>query len=69
VPERERERIFKEFYRIDDSLASGIPGTGLGLTIALRIAQDHGGDIACLPREGGGSDFVIRLPALGEEKG
>jgi len=63
VPEKERERIFREFYRVDDSLASGVQGTGLGLSIARRIARDHGGDITCAPRHGGGTEFIVRLPA------
>ena len=63
VQEKDRERIFREFFRVDDSLASGVQGTGLGLTIARRIARDHGGDVAHAPREGGGSDFSLSLPA------
>ena len=63
VAEKDRERIFREFYRVDDSLTTRVQGTGLGLTIARRIARAHGGDVAHQPREGGGSDFVLRLPA------
>ena len=62
VPDALREKIFQEFYRVDDSLTSRVKGTGLGLTIARRIIRDHGGDISCAPRPGGGSDFTIRLP-------
>ncbi len=67
VPEKERQKIFQEFYRVDDSLSSGVQGTGLGLSIARRIARDHGGDITCAPRPGGGSEFTVRLPAASEE--
>ncbi len=70
VPEKHRERIFQEFFRVDDSLTTRVKGTGLGLTIARRIARDHGGDVTCGPRAGGGSDFAVRLPAgsgAGEE--
>ena len=63
IPEKDREKVFREFYRVDESLASGVQGTGLGLTIARRIARDHGGDITCLARDGGGTDFVVKLPA------
>src|SRR5208337_2757701 len=66
VAEKDRERIFREFVRVDDSLSSRVRGTGLGLTIARRIARDHGGDISCLPRAGGGSEFIVRLPAAGD---
>jgi signal transduction histidine kinase len=63
IQEKDREKVFREFYRVDDSLSSGVQGTGLGLTIARRIARDHGGDITCAPRDGGGTDFIVRLPA------
>ena len=59
VAEKDRERIFHEFVRVDDSLSARVPGTGLGLTIARRIARDHGGDLSCSGREEGGSDFAL----------
>ena len=55
-------RIFDEFYRCDDSLASSRSGTGLGLSIARDIARRHGGDVTYEPRDGGGSVFALRLP-------
>ena len=60
------EKIFEAFFRADDSLASGVQGSGLGLTLARRIARDHGGDITCRPRPGGGSIFTLSLPLLNE---
>ena len=60
------EKIFEAFYRADDSLASGVQGSGLGLTLARRIARDHGGDIVCYPRPGGGSCFTLTLPLVNE---
>jgi signal transduction histidine kinase len=62
VPRGSGEKIFEKFYRAHDSLASGIQGSGLGLTIARQIARAHGGDVVYEPREGGGSCFVLRLP-------
>ena len=62
IADKDREKIFREFYRVNDSLASGVQGTGLGLTIARRIARDLGGDVSCAPRDGGGSDFIVSLP-------
>lgn len=58
VPEHERQRIFERFVRLDPSK----PGHGLGLAIARRIAQQHGGDLTCNPTENGAS-FTLRLPA------
>ena len=37
-------------------------GSGLGLTIARALLRQHGGDVALLPREGGGCAAVMRLP-------
>lgn len=64
VPSGEAKNIFKEFYRVDDSLTSKVKGTGLGLTIARRLIQDQGGDIVYLPAEDGGSIFRIQLPVI-----
>jgi signal transduction histidine kinase len=62
VPRGAEERIFEQFHRAHDSLASGIEGSGLGLTLARQIARQHGGDVCYAPREGGGSAFCLRLP-------
>jgi signal transduction histidine kinase len=65
VPRGSGEKIFEKFYRAHDSLASGIQGSGLGLTIARQIARAHGGDVVYEPRDGGGSCFILRLPISG----
>ncbi len=62
VPPNEERKIFEPFYRAHDSLSSGIQGSGLGLTLARRLASEHGGEIVFQPREGGGSNFTLRLP-------
>ena len=64
VPRGCEEKIFGQFFRADDSLASGIQGSGLGLTLARQIARAHGGEVVYEPREGGGSCFVLRLPGV-----
>jgi len=65
VPRGCEEKIFEQFYRAHDSLASGIQGSGLGLTLVRQIARTHGGEVVYAPREGGGSCFSLKLPLAG----
>lgn len=62
VPAGSERKIFDAFYRAHDSLSSGIQGSGLGLTLALRLAAEHGGAIEYRSRDGGGSAFTLKLP-------
>jgi signal transduction histidine kinase len=62
VPEAMRERIFEPFFRLPGH-AEREGGVGLGLSLVRQIAQRHGGQVHCEPREGGGSRFVLALPA------
>jgi signal transduction histidine kinase len=62
VPPPQVESIFLPFHRLHDSLANGIPGSGLGLTLARRMARSHRGEITYSPRAGGGSCFTLAIP-------
>jgi signal transduction histidine kinase len=62
VPEAYRERIFEAFFRLPGH-AEREGGVGLGLSLVRQIAERHGGRVRCEPREGGGSCFVLELPA------
>jgi signal transduction histidine kinase len=62
IPPKQVEAIFLPFHRLHDSLSSGIPGSGLGLTLARRMARAHRGDITYAARAGGGSCFTLALP-------
>jgi signal transduction histidine kinase len=66
VPAGLENRIFEQFFRADDSLSSGIQGSGLGLTLARQIARAHGGDVTYAPRPKGGSCFTLTLPLAKE---
>ncbi len=61
VPEAERERIFEPFYRARGA-SERAGGVGLGLSLARQIANEHGGDLQCLARDGGGGHFRLSLP-------
>lgn len=60
VAEADRLHLFEAFHRGSRSRGHG---TGLGLAIAREAARLQGGDVEFLPRPGGGSIFVMRLPA------
>jgi signal transduction histidine kinase len=62
VPEALRERVFEAFYRMPGH-AEKAGGVGLGLSLVKQIAERHGGSVRCEAREGGGSCFVLSLPA------
>jgi two-component system sensor histidine kinase SenX3 len=62
IPERDRERIFERFYRVDPARSRATGGTGLGLAIVKHVTAAHGGSVAVWSREGRGSTFTLRLP-------
>ena len=62
VPEQELSNIFKPFYRVADARDRESGGVGLGLAIAERIVQVHGGSIVAVNRDGGGLEVRIELP-------
>ena len=55
-------RIFDRFYRADPSRARATGGSGLGLTIARRLVEAHGGTIEAESTVGEGSLFTVRFP-------
>lgn len=61
VPAGQTEKIFEKFHRVDNSLTSRQPGSGLGLSIARRILRDLDGDLLYKPGETHGSCFIIKI--------
>lgn len=59
-----RATVPTAFLRVDQPLAFPLPGLGLGLVIAAKIADLHGGRLLYAPRDGGGSEFTIELPLM-----
>jgi len=58
----EHKRIFERFYRAEDLLNKSTHGSGLGLALAKRIVEAHGGKILVKSSRGSGSTFSLRIP-------
>lgn len=61
LTDEQRRHIFEKFYRVDAS-NSAPGGTGLGLTIAKLIVEQHGGSIEVDSEVGEGSVFTFTVP-------
>ncbi|MFE0629812.1 sensor histidine kinase [Streptomyces sp. NPDC058864] len=62
ISEKDRDRIFERFYRVDPARSRATGGTGLGLSIVKHVAASHGGEVTVWSAEGQGSTFTLRLP-------
>ncbi|MDF2934895.1 MAG: phoR [Paenibacillaceae bacterium] len=62
IPDKDKEKIFRKFYRVENNDRKKIPGSGLGLPIAKEIVEGHSGQITFVSRHYGGSIFTVWLP-------
>lgn len=62
IPVEQREAIFEPFTRLDNARARDEGGAGLGLSLARRIAEVHGGTLAVVDTTHGAA-FLLSLPA------
>jgi signal transduction histidine kinase len=65
IAPEDRPRLFERFFSAATDAAGQHAGTGLGLPLALAIAQAHGGTIEVQSVLGRGSKFTLRVPAAG----
>lgn len=63
IPTDRMDKIWQRFYQVETSRGAG-SGTGLGLTMVRQIAALHGGTVTVDSREGEGSCFTLRFPAM-----
>lgn len=68
IPDKDKERVFERFYRVDPARSRATGGTGLGLAIVKHVAASHGGEVTVWSTEGQGSTFTLRLPEAGSAR-
>ena len=62
IPPKDRQRVFDRFYRVDQSRNDRVPGSGLGLSLALEITRAHKGRLVLDPPKKGITSFTLSLP-------
>jgi signal transduction histidine kinase len=67
IPRRYQRKIFEKFFRVPDSSAREIGGTGLGLALVQQIARAHGGSVSVVSAPGRGARFSLVFPRRGSE--
>jgi signal transduction histidine kinase len=63
IPPKARKHIFDRFYRVDQSRNDRVPGSGLGLSLALEITRAHKGNLVLDPPQEGVTSFTLSLPS------
>jgi two-component system sensor histidine kinase SenX3 len=66
IPDRDLERIFERFYRVDPARSRATGGTGLGLAIVKHVMAAHNGRVTVRSVEGAGSTFSLYVPLRSE---
>jgi two-component system sensor histidine kinase SenX3 len=64
IPERDLERIFERFYRVDPARSRATGGTGLGLAIVKHVMAAHRGKVTVWSQVGVGSTFTLQMPIV-----
>jgi signal transduction histidine kinase len=62
IAAEDQERIFEEFRQVGGEQARRVEGTGLGLALARKFVELHGGRIWVKSEVGKGSTFIFSLP-------
>lgn len=68
IPPEDLPYVFDRFWRADRSRSRATGGAGVGLAVARRLVEAHGGSIAVTSRLGEGSCFTVRLPRAGDSR-
>jgi PAS domain S-box-containing protein len=66
ISEKDQEKLFTRFFRVDSALTRQIGGTGLGLNIVKTIIEMHGGEVSVYSELGVGSTFAFTIPFVSD---
>ena len=66
IPPEEQDKVFMPFYQVDRKLTRAYEGTGIGLTLARRYVEMHGGSLQLTSKVGAGTTIAVTLlrPAI-----
>ena len=68
ISDADKARIFERFYQVNGTEMQPYGGSGIGLNLVKSFADLHGGNVAVEDNPGGGTVFIVDIPAkLGEE--
>ncbi|HET7630483.1 MAG TPA: HAMP domain-containing sensor histidine kinase, partial [Candidatus Saccharimonadales bacterium] len=68
VPKSEQAGLFGKFYRASNARKQRPDGTGVGLYMAKKVIDEHGGEVIFASQLGKGSTFGFRLPLLADSR-
>jgi signal transduction histidine kinase len=68
IQPRQYERIFEEFYQVEEDASRRASGLGLGLFLARNIVERHGGEIGVMPGAGRGATVSFAVPLAGPQR-
>ena len=64
IPDTEKKNVFKKFYRLGDETTRKTQGTGLGLYLCKKIADDHDAEMSVSDNPSGGSSFTVTFKGM-----
>lgn len=68
IPAEDVPHLFQKFYRVDNSETREVGGTGLGLYLSRRLAENMGGSLRVESRYRQGSTFTLEIPRLNNQE-